>query len=54
MARKQLRGQLKNFKYLMTGLVKQLGDPTNRHIEGLRGVKELAFVITGKAGAMGR
>jgi hypothetical protein len=49
-ARKQLRGQMKNFKYLMTGLVKQLGDPTCRHIEGLRAVKELAFVITGEAG----
>lgn len=46
-AKKQLRGQMKNFKYLMTGLTKQLGDPAYRHIEGLRDVKELAFVITG-------
>lgn len=47
MAKRQLRGQMKNFKYLMMGLVKQLGDPACRHIDGLNSVKELAFVITG-------
>ncbi|KAL4419982.1 hypothetical protein ABPG75_007080 [Micractinium tetrahymenae] len=45
-ARKRMRGQLKNFKYLMQNLVQQVGDAEQRQLEELKQLRELAFVIT--------
>ncbi|PSC75196.1 Helicase sen1 [Micractinium conductrix] len=45
-ARKRMRGQMKNFKYLMQSLVQQVGDAEERQLEELKQLRELAFVIT--------
>lgn len=45
-ARQRKRGEMKNFKYLMQSLVQQTGDAEKRHLDELKQLRELAFVIT--------
>lgn len=45
--RKAARGQARNFRHLLHGLVHHVGDTERRAAEELGQLKELAFVITG-------